>query len=111
MDSGYSVFIPQVQHILPTIAIMLVTGLLCFLTWLTTRYLTNEEWRARIRDHMPELARAALEVAQARADSAEAAAKAATDERDLLAAELSAVRQIVSSPLRLVREQIGKAAR
>ena len=111
MDSWYYVFIPQVQHILPTIAIMLVTGFLCFVTWLATRYVTNEQWRARIRDHMPELARTALEAEQARADSAEAAAKAATDERDLLAADLSAVRQIVSSPLKLVREQIGKAAR
>lgn len=111
MNFWYSVFTPQVQHILPTIAIMLVTGLLCLLTWLTTRRLTNEEWRAKIRDHMPELARTALEAEKARADSAEAVAKAATDERDVLAAELSAVRQIVSSPLRLVREQIGKAAR
>jgi len=111
MDSWYSGFTPQVQHILPTIAIMIVTGLLCFLTWLATRHLTNEQWRARIRDHMPELARIALEAEQARADSAESAAKAATDERDLLAADLSAVRQIVSSPLKLVREQIGKAAR
>jgi len=111
MDFWHSVFTPQVQHILPTIAIMLVTGLLCFLTWLTTRRLTNEEWRARIRDQMPELARTALEAEQARADSAEAVAKAATDERDVLEAELSAVRQIVSSPLRLVREQTGKAAR
>lgn len=111
MDSWYSVFTPQVQHILPTIAIMLVTGLLCFLTWLITRRLTNEEWRARIRDHMQELARTALEAEQARADSAEAVAKAATDERDLLAAELGAVRQIVSNPLRIVREQLRKAAR
>jgi len=111
MDFWHSVFTPQVQHILPTIAIMLVTGLLCFLTWLTTRRLTNEEWRARFREHMPELARAALEAEQARADSAEAVAKTATDERDVLEAELSAVRQIVSSPLRLVREKIGKAAR
>jgi len=90
---------------------MLVTGLLCFLTWLATRRLTNEEWRARIRDHMPELARAALEAEQARADSAESVAKATTDERDLLASELGAIRQIVSNPLRLVREQIRKAAR
>jgi len=111
MDFWYSGFTPQVQHILPTIAIMLVSGLLCFLTWLATRYLTNEQWRARIRDYMPELARTALEAEQARADSAESVAKAAADERDVLAAELSAVRQIVSSPLSLVREQLRKAAR